>query len=83
MDSSRSLQNLSQSTLTTFMHHLRDDYAAEFFRSVSEFHDQQIEWQLPHRLPPEVETRYQKTQNPEGITQGPPAGRHGMTPSGS
>jgi hypothetical protein len=66
----------------TFMHPALESYRETFFRSVAEFHDQEIEWQLPSQLPTEFSTTYRRTENPSGLTQGPPAKRHGMTHPG-
>lgn len=57
----------------------RDSYLGDIARS----HDLQIEWMLPTRLPNVSAERYRRTENPEGISLGPPAGRHGMTHPGS
>jgi hypothetical protein len=50
---------------------------------MAESHDLTVEWMLPHFLPTDYEKKYPRSQNPSGLTLGPPKDRHGQTPSGS
>lgn len=67
----------------TSAHPLLEDYRESFFREFADRNDLQIEWMMPSKLPAESGEKLHRTQNPEGITQGPPRGRHGMTLSNS
>lgn len=62
-----------------------DEYRASFFRAFADTHNLEIEWNLPSLMPyepPPSGKRYASRENPEGIIQGPPRGRNGMTKSG-
>lgn len=58
-----------------------EQYREDYFRAVADFHDQEIEWNLPSKIPAQHDWK-KPSMNPEGINFGPPHGRHGMTKAG-
>jgi hypothetical protein len=50
---------------------------------MAEEHDLTVEWMLPTFLPPDYEKKSVRSQNPSGMSLGPPKNLHGLVPNGS